>query len=73
MLSDVATSLLQPPAPPIPAGDLSPQGLLKAIRRNALEIWPARAYEQEDDNLYNFFGHSERALMNAPGESDMCC
>jgi cytochrome P450 len=65
MPSNVATSLFQPPAPPIPAGDLSPQGLLKAIRRNALEIWPARAYEQ-DYVTQTFFGR-QRVLMSAPG------
>ena len=50
--------------PAIPARDLSAQRLLKAIRRNALEIWPVRAYEQ-DYVTQTFFGR-QRVLMNAP-------
>jgi len=65
MAADVATSLFQPPMPAIPAGDLSAPALLKAIRRNALEIWPARAYEQ-DYVTQTFFGR-QRVLMNAAG------
>jgi cytochrome P450 len=64
MAADVATSLFQPPMPAIPAEDLSAQRLLKAIRRNALEIWPVRAYEQ-DYVTQTFFGR-QRVLMNAP-------
>jgi cytochrome P450 len=65
MAADVATNLFQPPAPAIPAEDLSAQRLLQAIRRNALEIWPARAYEQ-DYVAQTFFGR-QRVLMNAAG------
>ena len=42
-----ATSLFQPPRPAIPARELSRRRLLQTLRRNALEIWSARAYEEE--------------------------
>ena len=47
MGTDAATSLFQPPGPAIPLGELSPRRRLAALRYNALEIWPARAYEEE--------------------------
>jgi cytochrome P450 len=65
MASDAARDLFQPPRPPIPAQDLSRRRLLTTLRRNALEIWSARAYEEEL-LVQHFFGR-QRVLMNAPG------
>jgi cytochrome P450 len=39
-------SRLRPPAPRPPAADLPGPQLLRALRRNSLEAWPARAYEE---------------------------
>jgi cytochrome P450 len=65
MASDAATGLFQPPRPAVPARELSHRQLLATLRRNALEIWPARAYEEEM-LVQHFFGR-QRVLMNAPG------
>ncbi|MFI5018576.1 MAG: cytochrome P450, partial [Dongiales bacterium] len=64
MGTDAATSLFQPPGPAIPLGELSPRRRLAALRYNALEIWPARAYEEELLSQ-TFFGH-KLLLINAP-------
>jgi cytochrome P450 len=53
-----------PPRPPIPDGDLSWYQFLKAVRTNALQIWPQAAY-REDILIQSFFGR-ERLLLNAP-------
>jgi unspecific monooxygenase len=65
MASDAATNLFQPPRPAIPARELSRRRLLETLRRNALEIWSTRAYEEEL-LVQHFFGR-QRVLMNAPG------
>ena len=64
MGTDAVTSLFQPPGPAIPLGELSPRRRLAALRYNALEIWPARAYEEELLSQ-TFFGH-KLLLINAP-------
>jgi cytochrome P450 len=68
MTSEAATSLFQPPRPAVPARELSRRRLLQTLRRNALEIWSARAYEEEL-LVQHFFGR-QRVLMNAPGGID---
>ena len=42
-----AHALFVPPRPPTPAEPLSFFGFLRALRRNALSMWPAAAYEQD--------------------------
>jgi len=56
-------SLFVPPRPAISAGDLSWRRLLGALRHNALQMWPERAYEEEM-LVERFFGR-QRVLMNA--------
>jgi unspecific monooxygenase len=53
-----------PPLPPIPENELSWYGFLKAVRTNALEIWPKRAY-REDVLVQSFLGRT-RILLNTP-------
>ena len=53
-----------PPLPPIPENELSWYGFLKAVRTNALEIWPARAYH-EAVLVQSFLGRT-RILLNTP-------
>jgi cytochrome P450 len=57
-------ALFHPPRPPVESRDLSWYRLLKALRSNALEMWPAKAYEQ--DILVNKFFGRQRMLLNAP-------
>jgi cytochrome P450 len=57
-------ALFVPPRLPVPAADLGWYALLRALRSNALEIWPARAYEQ-DSLAQSFFGR-RRILLNDP-------
>ncbi len=40
-------ALYAPPRPHLPSGELPLTGFLRAIRTNALTIWPEAAYEQE--------------------------
>jgi unspecific monooxygenase len=47
MASDAANTLFQPPHPPIPARDLGPWQRLSTYRRNVIESWSRRAYEEE--------------------------
>ena len=56
--------LFHPPRPPVEARDLNWYRLLKALRRNALGMWPQEAYEQEI--LVNKFFGRQRVLLNAP-------
>ena len=53
-----------PPRPHIPADELSWYGFLKAVRTNALQIWPQRAY-REDVLVQSFLGRT-RFLLNTP-------
>ena len=64
MTSSAETSLFEPPRPAISPRDLRWHRLLGALRTNALEMWPARAYEEEL-LVQSFFGR-QRVLMNAP-------
>ncbi len=40
-------ALYAPPSPPVPSGELSLPRFLRAIRTNALTMWPVAAYEQD--------------------------
>jgi hypothetical protein len=57
-------ALLIPAAPPRPKSDLSFAAFLRAIRTNALTIWPDEAYEQ--DTLRQSFIGRRRLLLNDP-------
>jgi unspecific monooxygenase len=59
-----ASDLFIPPRPAIQTRDLNWYRLLKALRTNALGMWPERAYEQ--DTLVNKFFGRQRVLLNAP-------
>ncbi len=59
-----ASPLLIPPRPDIPAEDLGWYGFLKAVRTNALHLWPQSAYTQ-DIVVGSIFGR-QRLLLNAP-------
>jgi cytochrome P450 len=57
-------ALLIPAAPPRPKADLSFLGFLRAVRTNALTMWPDDAYES-DVVRQSFIGRT-RMLLNAP-------
>lgn len=59
-----AAALYSPPRPPMRTRELNWYRFLRALRGNALEIWPERAYEQ--DILVNSFFGRQRVLLNAP-------
>ena len=71
MASDATTNLFQPPRPAIPPRDLSRRRLLKTLRHNALEIWSARAYEENAGRLQAFLplksdlGHNQMAAVTS--------
>jgi unspecific monooxygenase len=60
----VATPLLIPARPPLPAQDLSLVGFLRAIRTNTLTLWTDAAYDQ-DFVVRRFLGRTN-VLVNAP-------
>jgi cytochrome P450 len=55
---------LRPPVPAAPEQPLSLRGFLRAVRTNALTIWPQAAYHQ-DSTVRNFLGRTN-VLLNAP-------
>ncbi len=57
-------ALLHPPVPPRPAAPLSLAGFLRAVRTNAITMWPQTAYEQ-DVVARSFLGRTQ-LLLNAP-------
>jgi unspecific monooxygenase len=57
-------ALYAPPGPPVPRGELSLSGFLRAIRTNALTMWPDAAYEQEV-RTRRLFGRTYM-LLNSP-------
>jgi cytochrome P450 len=60
----VSSDSLRPPVPAPPAHTLSLWGFLRAVRTNALTIWPEAAYH-EDVSVRDFLGRSNITL-NAP-------
>ncbi len=60
---DVQT-LLRPPTPPRPDAPLSVPAFLRAIRTNALTMWPQEAYEKQT-LVRNFLGR-KNILLNGP-------
>jgi cytochrome P450 len=60
----VSVTALRPPVPPIPAAPLSLRGFLKAVRTNALTIWPQAAYHQ--DSITRTFLGRTNVTLNAP-------
>jgi unspecific monooxygenase len=57
---------LVPPAPPVPEEELSAGAFLRAIRTNALTMWPRAAYE-EDIVVRRSFGRSNVLVNGAEG------
>ena len=55
---------LRPPVPPAPEQPLSLRAFLRAVRTNALTIWPQAAYRQ-DTTVRHFLGRTN-VLLNAP-------
>ncbi|MGH7043811.1 MAG: cytochrome P450 [Acetobacteraceae bacterium] len=53
-----------PPMPPIPCVDPGLRGFVRAVRTNALGLWPAAAYEQ-DAHVTRFLGRTT-LVLNAP-------
>lgn len=60
-----APALLVPPRPPTPAAPLALFAFLRALRANALSMWPAAAYEQ--DVVRRRLLGGTNLLINAPG------
>jgi cytochrome P450 len=64
MTLTTTAELFYPPRPVPETRDLNWYRLLRALRSNALAMWPERAYEQ--DILVNKFLGRQRVLLNAP-------
>jgi unspecific monooxygenase len=60
----VAATPLRPPVPPVPEAPLPLRAFLRAVRTNALTMWPAFAYHQ-DVTVRKFLGRIN-VLLNAP-------
>jgi cytochrome P450 len=60
----VTTHRLVPPMPPRPDKPLSLTGFLRAVRTNAITMWPDAAYEQ--DSLVGGIAGRRSVLINAP-------
>lgn len=63
-MDTIVTLPLRPPVPEAPEAPLPMRPFLKAIRTNALTIWPKAAY-REDYTARNFLGRVN-VLLNAP-------
>jgi cytochrome P450 len=63
-MNGVASSLFVPPVPTPPAAPLPLRAFLRAIRENALTIWPEAAYRDEV-TVRHFLGRVN-VLLNAP-------
>ncbi len=53
-----------PPVPEPPAKDLGPFAFFRAMRTNALQIWPRAAYEQDALAVHGQFPGRARVLIN---------
>ncbi len=60
----VAAPPLRPPVPPVPDAPLSSRAFLRAIRTNALTMWPASAYRE--DSVVRRYMWRSNILLNAP-------
>src|SRR5580692_6992983 len=63
-MDTIAQGLFVPPVPAPPAAPLPGREFLRAIRENALTIWPEAAYR--DDILVRQFLGRKNVLLNAP-------
>jgi cytochrome P450 len=63
-MDTITHGLFVPPAPMPPPAPLSMRAFLRAIRENALTIWPESAY-RDDFMVREFFGR-KNVLINAP-------
>jgi unspecific monooxygenase len=63
-MDDMSATLIRPPVPPAPATPLSTRGFLRAVRTNALQMFPQAAYRQ--DSITRKFGGRTTVLLNTP-------
>ena len=63
-MDTITQTWFTPPVPPPPSGPLPTRAFLRAIRENALTIWPDAAY-REDFQVRHFLGRAN-VLINAP-------
>lgn len=63
-MDTIASGLFVPPVPTPPEAPLPMRGFLRAIRENALTMWPEAAY-RDDVLVRQFFGR-KNFLLNAP-------
>jgi cytochrome P450 len=64
MMDAMSATLLRPPVPAVSETTLSVRGLLRAMRTNALTMWPRAAYVQ--DSITRTFMGRTTVLMNEP-------
>src|SRR5664279_777732 len=64
MMGGMSATLFRPPVPPVADAPLSVRTFLRAVRTNALTMWPSAAYRQ-DSITRMFFGRTT-ALINEP-------
>src|SRR3954468_9510511 len=64
IMDDMSAPLLRPSVPPAPAAPLSMRGFLRAVRTNALLMFPQAAYRQ-DSITRKFIGRTT-VLLNTP-------
>nr|WP_294523048.1 cytochrome P450 [uncultured Rhodopila sp.] len=60
----MSATLFRPPVPPVSDAPLSVRGFLRAVRSNALTMWPSAAYRQ--DSITRTFFNRTTVLMNEP-------
>jgi cytochrome P450 len=63
-MDTIAHGLFVPPVPKPPPAPLPPRAFLRAIRDNALTIWPEQAYH--DDMMVRQFLGRKNVLLNTP-------
>ena len=64
MIGRMSATLLRPPVPPVSDAPLSVREFLRAVRTNALTMWPSAAYRQ--DSITRTFFNRTTVLMNEP-------
>nr|WP_294509295.1 cytochrome P450 [uncultured Rhodopila sp.] len=60
----MSATLFRPPVPPVSDAPLSVREFLRAVRSNALTMWPSAAYRQ--DSITRTFFNRTTVLMNEP-------
>jgi unspecific monooxygenase len=64
MMGGMSATLFRPPVPPVSDAPLSVRSFLRAVRSNALTMWPSAAYRQ--DSITRTFFNRTTVLMNEP-------